>query len=78
MENIEEIRKQINHKYEYEIKQQIYSFWRHNDITGKEKAIERMEKYLDILIKHNKNSEYIEKCKSYIEKCKKINEEGGK
>lgn len=67
----EEIRRQNNHKYEYETKQKIFSFWAYRDITGKEEAIKQMEKYLNILIKHNKNSEYIEKCKSYIENCKK-------
>ena len=69
--NKEEIRKQMNHKYEYEIKQEIFRFWAYRDITGKEESIKQMEKYLNILIKHNKNSEYIEKCKSYIENCKK-------
>ena len=67
----EEIKKQLDHKFEYDLKQQIFSFWGYRNITGKKQAIKRMEKYLDILIKHNKNSEYIEKCKSYIEKCKK-------
>lgn len=35
----EEKRENINHKLEYEIKQQIYNYWSHRDITGKAKAI---------------------------------------
>lgn len=69
--NKEEKRKAINHKYEYELKQSIFDYWRHRDITGTSKALEQMEKDFNLLKQFNSNSEYISKCQNYIIKCKK-------
>lgn len=64
--NKEQKRKAINHKYEYTLKQLIYTNWNHRDITGTARAIQEMKTNLEILKKHNPNSEYIQKLEKFI------------
>ena len=66
----EERKSSINHKYEYSLKQNIFDYWRHRDITGALKALKRMEKDFNLLKQYNPKSEYISKCEDYILKCK--------
>lgn len=64
--NKEEKRKAIDHKYEYELKQQFFRDWSLRAYIGTEKAIERMKTTFELLKKHNPNSEYIEKLEKFI------------
>ena len=68
----EKRRNTIDHKYEYKLKSDIYSFWWLRDITGKEKAIIRMKNNLELLKQHNPSSEYIEKLEKFINEKEKI------
>ncbi len=60
-------KEKINKKYEYTLKQLIYTHWRHIDITGKETAIKRMKQDFELLKKHNPKSKYIPELQNFIE-----------
>lgn len=64
--NKNEKKEAINHKYEYELKQKIFSNWRYRDITGTQQALKNMKMNFELLKKHNPKSEYINKLENFI------------